>query len=70
MARDVLALDELGLERVDLVGHDWGGWIGFLLCLCHQERIRRFVALSIMLPWPARDARNLLEGWRMACQIR
>ena len=34
MADDVLAvLDELGLERVKLVGHDWGGWIGFLLCL-------------------------------------
>ena len=31
IADDVLAvLDELGLERVKLVGHDWGGWIGFL----------------------------------------
>jgi len=33
LATDVLAvMDELGLERVKLVGHDWGGWIGFLLC--------------------------------------
>jgi pimeloyl-ACP methyl ester carboxylesterase len=70
MARDVLALlDELGLERVGLVGHDWGGWIGFLLCLRHPERVRRFVALGIVPPWPSRDARNLLEAWRIAYQI-
>jgi pimeloyl-ACP methyl ester carboxylesterase len=70
MAQDVLALlDELGLERVDLVGHDWGGWIGFLLALRRPERIRRFVALSVVPPWPSRDPRNLLEAWRMAYQI-
>jgi pimeloyl-ACP methyl ester carboxylesterase len=70
MAQDVLALlDELGLESVDLVGHDWGGWIGFLLCLHHPHRIRRFVALGILPPWPSREPRNLLEVWRMAYQI-
>jgi pimeloyl-ACP methyl ester carboxylesterase len=70
MAQDVLALlDELGLERVDLVGHDWGGWIGFLLALRRPERIRRFVALNVVPPWPSRDPRNLLEAWRMAYQI-
>jgi pimeloyl-ACP methyl ester carboxylesterase len=70
MAQDVLALlDELGLDRVDLVGHDWGGWIGFLLAVRHPARIRRFVALSIAPPWPSRDPRTLLEGWRLAYQI-
>jgi pimeloyl-ACP methyl ester carboxylesterase len=70
MAQDVLALlDELGLESVALVGHDWGGWIGFLLCLHHPHRIRRFVALGILPPWPSRQPRNLLEVWRMAYQI-
>jgi pimeloyl-ACP methyl ester carboxylesterase len=70
MARDVLALlDELGLERVRLVGHDWGGWIGFLLCLHEPQRISRFLALNIVPPWPARDPRNLLEAWRGAYQI-
>jgi pimeloyl-ACP methyl ester carboxylesterase len=52
MAADVLAvLDELGLERVKLVGHDWGGWIGFLLCIREPERFERFLALNIVHPW-------------------
>jgi pimeloyl-ACP methyl ester carboxylesterase len=70
MAQDVLALlDELGLDRVDLVGHDWGGWVGFLLSLRRPERIRRFVALGIVPPWSSRHPRNLLAGWRWAYQI-
>jgi pimeloyl-ACP methyl ester carboxylesterase len=52
MASDVLAvLDELGLQRVKLVGHDWGGWIGFLLCLRAPERFERYLALNILPPW-------------------
>jgi pimeloyl-ACP methyl ester carboxylesterase len=52
MARDVLALlDVLEVERVKLVGHDWGGWIGFILCLRAPERFDRFLALNIIHPW-------------------
>lgn len=52
MAEDVLAvLDELGIERVKLVGHDWGGWIGFLLALRAPARIERYLALNILPPW-------------------
>jgi pimeloyl-ACP methyl ester carboxylesterase len=52
LADDVLAvLDELGIERVKLVGHDWGGWIGFLLALREPRRIERFLALNIIPPW-------------------
>jgi pimeloyl-ACP methyl ester carboxylesterase len=40
-ATDTVALlDALGLDRVDLVGHDWGGFSGFLLCL---RRVRGLV---------------------------
>lgn len=54
---DVLAvLDELGIERVNLVGHDWGGWIGFLLCLREPERFRRYLALNILPPWTSMRA--------------
>lgn len=52
MADDVLAvLDELGIDRVKLVGHDWGGWIGFLLALRAPQRIDRYLALNILPPW-------------------
>ena len=52
LASDVLAvLDELGLERVKLVGHDWGGWVGFLLCLRAPLRFERYLALNIPHPW-------------------
>ncbi len=64
MATDVLAvLDELGLQQVKLVGHDWGGWIGFLLCLREPERIERFLALNIVPPWVS--LRNTIgHAWR------
>jgi pimeloyl-ACP methyl ester carboxylesterase len=64
MADDVLAvLDELGLQRVKLVGHDWGGWIGFLLGIKAADRFTRFLALNIAHPWGVR--RNYLpHAWR------
>jgi pimeloyl-ACP methyl ester carboxylesterase len=53
LARDVLALlDSLGLERVDLIAHDWGAWIGFMLCLEHPERFEHYLALNMYTPWP------------------
>ncbi len=69
LASDVLAvLDELGLERVKLVGHDWGGWIGFLLCLREPERFERYLALNILTPWI--NLRNLMpELWRFYYQL-
>jgi pimeloyl-ACP methyl ester carboxylesterase len=52
LARDLVRMLELlGLERVRLVGHDWGGFAGFLACLEAPQRFERFVALSIVSPW-------------------
>jgi pimeloyl-ACP methyl ester carboxylesterase len=70
MALDLLALlDARGLERVRFMGHDWGGWIGFVICLRQPDRISRFVALNIVPPWPSRDPRNVLDLWRIAYQL-
>jgi pimeloyl-ACP methyl ester carboxylesterase len=57
LATDVLALlDALDVDRVYLAGHDWGGWVGFLLALRAPDRVRRFLALNITHPWPDRAA--------------
>ena len=65
---DALAvLDQLGVERVKLVGHDWGGWVGFLLGLRAPERVDRFLALNIVPPWV--NLRNVVgELWRFGYQ--
>jgi pimeloyl-ACP methyl ester carboxylesterase len=53
LARDVIGLlDALELARVDLIAHDWGAWIGFLLCLEHPERFAHYLALNMYTPWP------------------
>jgi pimeloyl-ACP methyl ester carboxylesterase len=65
MATDVLALmDELGLERVRLLAHDWGGWIGFIMCVRAPERFDRFLALNIPHLWGKVDLKTLAGLWR------
>jgi len=60
LATDVLCLlDALGLERVHLAGHDWGGVVGMLLCLRAPERVERFLPLNCGTVWPTPDARAL-----------
>src|SRR5271167_1365088 len=61
---DVLALmDALALERVVLVGHDWGGYVGHLLVLRAPARVTSYLALNIAHPW--QSPRTLLPHvWR------
>jgi pimeloyl-ACP methyl ester carboxylesterase len=67
LMRDVLALlDELGIDSFTVAGHDWGGYVGFLLALEHPERVDGFLALNILPPWPSRDPRVALDAWRLA----
>ncbi len=52
VASDLLALlDELGLDRVLLAGHDWGGFIGFLMVLREPDRFEGYLPLNIAHPW-------------------
>ena len=45
---DVLGiLDSLGVERADVVGHDWGAGIGWVLASVAPQRVQRYVALAV-----------------------
>jgi pimeloyl-ACP methyl ester carboxylesterase len=67
LADDVLALlSELGVERFDLIGHDWGAYAGFLVCLTAPERVGHYLACSIPHLWPPAErpsVRRLLNLW-------
>jgi pimeloyl-ACP methyl ester carboxylesterase len=54
---------------VDLVGHDWGGWTGFMLSLFHPERVRRYLALNVYHPFVALSPRALASAWRFWYQL-
>jgi pimeloyl-ACP methyl ester carboxylesterase len=62
---DVLALmDVLELDQVGLVGHDWGGWTGFLAVLRAPERFSGLLALGILHPFQRPAATKVFEAWR------
>jgi pimeloyl-ACP methyl ester carboxylesterase len=69
LARDVLALlDELGIGEVIVAGHDWGGYVGFLLAMEDPDRIKGLLAANILPPWPPRARRVALDSWRFLYQ--
>lgn len=48
---DVLALlDAAGLESAHVVGHDWGGFVGWALGAWHPDRVRTLTAISVPHP--------------------
>ena len=62
---DVLGLlDHLGLDRVHLVGHDWGGVVAWFAMMLHPERFDRLTIMN--MPHP----RRMEEGLRTLRQLR
>ncbi len=52
VAADVLALmDAMGLDRVLLVGHDWGGFVGYRMVLEKPERFDGYLVINMAHPW-------------------
>jgi pimeloyl-ACP methyl ester carboxylesterase len=69
-AGDVLnLLDAMGLERVRLVGHDWGGFAGFLMCLRAPERVERYVVMNTGHPWLQVTPRQVPQLYRLWYQV-
>jgi pimeloyl-ACP methyl ester carboxylesterase len=70
LATDALnLLDALELERVSLLGHDWGGWTGFVMCLREPQRFERYMALNIPPPWVPLNFKVIRGSWRMWYQF-
>lgn len=63
---DILGLmDSLDLEKAALVGHDWGGAVGWQLCMNAPQRFERFVALSTGHPAAIANA-GLVQQMRLS----
>jgi pimeloyl-ACP methyl ester carboxylesterase len=64
LAEDVLALlDELGVGRFRLMGHDWGAYTSILMAATAPERVERMIPMSFPPPWDRRpDPRRALGG--------
>lgn len=69
---DVIALiDHLGVERVHLVGHDWGAMVAWWLAMNYPERLHSLAICNV--PHPAvfakrvrRSPRQMLRSWYIA----
>ncbi len=69
-ASDLLALlDVMELDRVALVGHDWGGWTAQLVALRAPERVERLVLCCIAPVWGSPRLPTVLNAWRMGYQV-
>ena len=62
---DVLGLlDALHIDKVFLVGHDWGGIIGWQVAALAPERVHRYVAMSTGHPYALAHA-GILQHVRL-----
>ncbi|WP_109211105.1 MULTISPECIES: alpha/beta hydrolase [Microbacterium] len=65
VADTVALLDALQLDRVDVIGYDTGGIVGYRLCLRHPDRVGRYVSFATPHPHPQFHPRLLLHLWRL-----
>jgi pimeloyl-ACP methyl ester carboxylesterase len=70
MAEDLAAvLDRLGVEKVKLVAHDWGGPAAFIMMLRHPEKVTGFFGMNTAAPYVTRDLKLVRNLWRFWYQI-
>jgi pimeloyl-ACP methyl ester carboxylesterase len=57
LVADALAIcDSLEVDRFDLVGHDWGAIVAWVIAARHPSRLRTFTAVSVPHPEAFADA--------------
>ena len=61
----VALLDRLKIDRLPVVGHDWGAVIGWRLAMEHPDRVSRYAALSVGHPqsYAQGGLAQKLRGW-------
>jgi haloalkane dehalogenase len=60
-------MDELGIERATIVGHDTGGGVALIMGIEHPERVEHLVLSNVVAydSWPIEDMISLGDpGWR------
>lgn len=67
MARDmVIVMEQLGLSRFSVVGHDRGGRVAYRMALDHPGRVERLAVLDVLPTgdvWDRADAKFALAYW-------
>ena len=69
LSADVVGLmDHFGIEKVNLVGHDWGAAVAWNLGMYFPERIRKLGILnvphmSVMRRFLSKSPRQMLKSW-------
>src|SRR5689334_12100364 len=60
----VAVLDELGVEKAHVIGHDWGSQVAWLLAGHHPDRVRTLTAISVPHPRALRLALRVRPSQR------
>ncbi|GJS59157.1 bifunctional epoxide hydrolase 2-like protein [Tanacetum coccineum] len=56
-------LDHLGLDKVFVVGHDWGSMIAWCFCLLRPDRVKALVNMSVVFS-PRNPVKKPIESMR------
>jgi pimeloyl-ACP methyl ester carboxylesterase len=59
VADAVALLDALGIDRADVIGHDWGSVVAWHLAVNHSNRVRTLTAVSVPHPEAVSRARHV-----------
>lgn len=61
----ITILDALGIDKVQLIGHDWGAVISWVFAAEHPERVTHYIALSVGHPnaYARGGLLQKLKGW-------
>ncbi len=60
LVSDLIAIaDQLGQQKIFLVGHDWGAAVAWSAALLHPQRVAKLVVLNVPHP----SVRQVLRSW-------